>query len=239
MCSLRQPRRYFISKPLFIVWTLYAATYSTANATDSVAKAFLPTPDTAIVGTLVSISTLIVNTPLGIWKDLRFAQFFGAGPDRVIRRIPTVPTQASIVRSASRITTISPRGRPAAVCSAFLIRDALTVFGSFALAPQVSAAIPDSLASGSNVKASIAQLTVPAMTQLIATPAHLLGLDLYNRPSSLGLSNRLTQIRRNLLSTTAMRCFRIIPAFGFGLIVNSQMRLFFHKELLPQKEPSL
>lgn len=113
---------------------------------------------------------------------------------------------------------------PASVSAAFLVRDIITVFGSYAVAPQVSAMVPDSVAQGAHSKASVAQLIVPAMTQAVATPAHLLGLDLYNRPGRAGWLDRVDHARRKLLSTTVMRAFRLIPAFGVGIVLNNDLR---------------
>ncbi|KAF2193669.1 hypothetical protein K469DRAFT_734894 [Zopfia rhizophila CBS 207.26] len=235
LCSLRQPRRFFNTRIFFIVWTLYATTYSTANATESLAKEFLQTADKAAVGTMTFISTFLVNTPLGVWKDVRFAQFYGTAPSPITGSVAKTlmdPTQPATVASTPSLNRRMPyRGVPAAVCATFLLRDSLTIFGSFTLAPQLSAAIPDSLAANPNTKTTITQLVVPVLTQLVATPVHLLGLDLYNRPHAVGLSDRLARSRRNLPPATAMRCFRIIPAFGFGCITNMGLRSFFHEEL--------
>lgn len=196
-----------------MVWTLYAATYLTANTSETLIDRYLDT-DQTIAGTLISSAVFAVNTPLSVWKDVRFAQFFGSRAELSI----------SNVGSLANVYKPMPRTMPVAVSAAFLTRDIITVFGSFAVAPLVASAVPDSIASTAYAKASTAQLIVPAMTQVFATPAHLLGLDLYNRPKPSGFLDRANKARHKLVSTTIMRAFRLIPAYGFGIILNSNLR---------------
>ncbi|KAI4604339.1 hypothetical protein KJ359_000474 [Pestalotiopsis sp. 9143b] len=217
--------------PVFIVWTLYAVTYFTANSTETLVERFLD-KETVPTGSIISAAVFAVNTPLGVWKDVRFAQFFGrqntpASPPS--KTLPSVASACGATAKASFSTTAAaaataPRGMPASVSAAFLVRDIITVFGSYAVAPQVSAMVPDRVAQGAHAKASVAQLIVPAMTQAVATPAHLLGLDLYNRPGRSGWLDRVGHARRKLLSTTVMRAFRLVPAFGVGIVFNNDLR---------------
>jgi hypothetical protein len=213
LCPFTNPRKFFTTRAVFVVWTLYAATYLTANLSETLVEQFLDT-EKAPVGTIISSAVFAINTPLSVWKDMSFAQIFGKRAD----------TSPSKMASAAVPSTVAVRKLPVSVGAAFLVRDIITVFGSFAIAPQVSAAIPDDLAQSMQGKSSVAQLIVPAMTQVVATPAHLLGLDLYNRPKAIGVLNRAYLVRQKLLVTTIMRAFRLIPAYGFGIIFNSRLR---------------
>lgn len=223
-----QPHRHLLGRPLLIVWTLYAATYATANATESLATRVFEAADRAILGTPVTLCTFFVNTPLSLWNDVRFSQFFGSPTTQ--STAGTNPGHSRSSTASSPLSSISaqPRRMPTSVYAAFLTRDIITVFGSFALAPQVSVLIPDSWSSDPTTKASMTQLVVPAMTQLAATPLHLLALDLYSLPGSLS-GERLARMRERWLSTTAMRSFRLIPAFGLGCIANTRMKSYFHE----------
>lgn len=224
LCPLTHPRRFFATKPVFVVWTLYAATYLTANVTETVSEKYFAI-EKALTGTIVSSVVFIVNTPLGVWKDVRFSQIFSS---------PQEPQAAKISRAAAQTGAGShkaispqpavPRKMPTSATAAFLMRDVITVFGSFALAPQVSAIIPDSLARTAQAKASASQLLVPALTQVVATPVHLLALDIYGRPGRQGFVERARKTREKLASTTVMRAFRLVPAFGFGVIFNNHVR---------------
>ncbi|GKT44694.1 uncharacterized protein ColSpa_04875 [Colletotrichum spaethianum] len=74
--AISRPRGFFLARPIGIVWTLYAATYVTANAATTVAEIF---HGAVAVSTATFASTFLVNVPLGVWKDLRFAEIFGSG----------------------------------------------------------------------------------------------------------------------------------------------------------------
>ena len=69
-----------------------------------------------------------------------------------------------------------------------------------------------------------AQFIAPAAMQIFSTPIHLLGLDMYNRQSSLGVMERASNVARGWAVATCARMGRIIPAFGVGGVVNSRMR---------------
>ncbi|KAJ3543504.1 hypothetical protein NM208_g3548 [Fusarium decemcellulare] len=209
--ALRSPKRFLLGRPFGLIWTLYAATYVVANASETLAAEFHKTA----TSTITFISTMLVNVPLGIWKDVRYAQIFTA-------RLPSVATKSQ----HSQLQVKAPK----AATAVFLLRDGVTIFGSSTMAPAVSALIPDALATSAHAKAIISQLTVPVFSQLFASPVHLLGLDLYNRQGhGLSLSNRLAQIRRDVLPVTLLRCLRVIPAFGVGYVANMEARSFFHQ----------
>lgn len=162
------------------------------------------------MGTITFVSTTVVNVPLGVWKDISFAQIYGAS---------SLSPEQQLKKLKSRV--------PRSATATFLFRDSLTIFGSFTLAPSMSAMIPDSLTTNHHAKAMITQLTVPVLSQLAATPVHLVGLDLYNRPGA-SVRERALQVRRDIVSATFVRCLRIIPAFGFGCIANLEARAALH-----------
>lgn len=179
-------------------------------------------------------STFVVNSSVGIWKDVKFAQLFGSPK-------PTSPPPSSTSTNSNPDAkpppppkTVRSIGRtkiPIATYSAFLLRDGLTIFGSFSLPAMVSATIPDSVASQEYLKILIAQLAIPASIQLISTPIHLFGLDLYNRPQVMPMKDRVSRISRDWISASLLRMCRIIPAFGIGGFVNTEGRLYLHEVL--------
>jgi hypothetical protein len=117
------------------------------------------------------------------------------------------------------------------VGATFLFRDAITIFGSVNLPPMLSPLLPDSYFANPALKMAALQLSVPILSQVVATPVHLLALDFYNCPQREGSSARVARMRRSLMPTTAMRCSRIVPAFGVGLVANTAMRNYFHRIL--------
>ncbi|CAI7587376.1 unnamed protein product [Penicillium glandicola] len=217
--ALRQPGLFVFQRPFGIVWALYAATYSVANVTDTISRQL----EITAAGTITFATTMMANVPLALWKDIRFAQEYGTGrgPDAKTSKanIPiSVPLQnKSLARTAAAI---------------FLVRDGVTIFGSFTLAPWLSDAIPDGLAAHPHAKPIITQLTVPVLTQLVATPLHLLALDMYTRQYTMSFIERVKHSQQYLPSSTLLRCVRIIPAFGIGCLTNMELRSAFHAKIL-------
>lgn len=74
--------------------------------------------------------------------------------------------------------------------------------------------------------ASVAQFVTPAAIQVVSTPLHLLGLDLYNRPGvgMGGEQGRAAQVVKNWAKSAFARMGRIVPAFGVGGVVNTKVR---------------
>lgn len=72
----------------------------------------------------------------------------------------------------------------------------------------------------------LAQLSFPLMTQLVTTPAHLLGLDLYNHPTS-ALSTRLRRIRKNWLPSSGLRMCRMFAPWSDRISLPPCTHLFF------------
>ncbi|KAJ6081740.1 hypothetical protein N7499_006614 [Penicillium canescens] len=214
IAALKQPHLFIFQRPFGYVWALYAATYSVANVTDTVSRKLGITA----AGTITFATTMLANVPLALWKDIRFAQIYGFGkaPDAKTGHSTPLRQNRSIARAAAAI---------------FLVRDGVTIFGSFTLAPWLSAAIPDNLAAHPHAKPVITQLTVPVLTQLVATPLHLLALDMYTRQYHVPFVERVKQSQQYLASSTLTRCVRIIPAFGVGCLANIELRAAFHEKL--------
>ncbi|KAH7398742.1 hypothetical protein DE146DRAFT_718659 [Phaeosphaeria sp. MPI-PUGE-AT-0046c] len=226
ICSFRHPRLFFSAKPFFYVWTLYAATYVTTNTVESVAKTVSSAADQVFVSSVTFLATCIVNVPLGVWKDVRFVQLYGrpTASDNVSKTPLTVTTAAATFQRPPTQAARVPR----IVGATFLFRDAITIFGSINLPPMLSPVLSDSYFANPAMKLAALQLSVPILSQVVATPLHLLALDLYNRPQKEGSTPRISRMKRSIASTTAMRCSRIIPAFGVGLVVNTELRDYFH-----------
>lgn len=230
LCTFRHPRIFFSAKPFFIVWTLYAATYTTANAVESAAKEFTQKKDQLLVSSITFLSTCIVNVPLGVWKDVRFVQIYGRNMPTPNTAINTPTTKPPEPPAAAKTPIVSPAKFPRIVGATFLFRDAITILGSFTLPSMVP--IPDSFFSDPAIKMAATQLFVPILSQVVATPVHLLGLDLYSYPHKDDSAGRAERIKKNLGPTTMVRCCRIIPAFGVGCIVNTGLREHFHSKTL-------
>jgi len=196
-----RPHIFLASRPCRLIFTLYTSTYSTANVADTVASCVNNTPGTSITtGPAKFLATSAVNIPVCVYKDSRFATLFG-------------PLNAV------------PRPVPKASYALFVLRDSLTIFASFNVPPRLAPHLPlgPAFEKAAMSKMSAAQFMAPALAQLAGTPIHLLGLDLYNR-GDVGWRERAKKVRIDWLKSTLARICRMVPAFGFGGIVNMRAR---------------
>jgi hypothetical protein len=173
----------------------------TANLLDTSQSTIHATPAKSTTsGSAKFIATSSANLSLCLYKDSRFAKLFGAA-------------------------TASPRPIPTPSYALFAVRDCLTVFASFNLPPLLAPMLPLSHQMQKHCSAlSAAQFIAPAAVQLLSTPLHLLGLDLYNRHARLGFGDRFAKVGRDWLKSSLARMARIVPAFGVGGVVNTRVR---------------
>jgi len=115
----------------------------------------------------------------------------------------------------------------------FTLRDAITIYGCFVTPPLLAQRLNDlpptfkgnlSLETF-EARTRVSQLLLPVLVQFVTTPIHLLALDLYNRQQrSLGASARMARVKRDLPQAVPTRMLRILPAFGIGGLLNTEMR---------------
>lgn len=201
---MRHPARFLSSPSLRIIFTLYGTTYLFANGAETLATEFA---SDRMVSPIVFASTFGVNVPLGVWKDMRYSQLFGAGTGAM----------GLAKKELSKAATRTSAG-------AFLARDAITIFASFSLPGVVSEMIPRGLVPDAASRAVLSQLTVPVMSQIAATPAHLVALDYCTRTDGGSPARRLARVKGYIPSTTVARCARIVPAFSIGIVANKGLR---------------
>jgi hypothetical protein len=180
----------FLTRPAHLMLLgVYSGTYIAANFVTAVCDAAdAPSMERNKMKLLVVSSC---NLTLVISKDNAFAKMFGKG---------------------------APKPVPAASNAAFAVRDVMTIFASFNLAPMVG----DWMGSP-----AAAQLTVPIATQFVSAPIHLWALDNYNRPGQPS-DARAAFIRAEYLKTALARASRVFPAFSICPLVNNYMRKEFH-----------
>ena len=98
--------------------------------------------------------TFAVNTVCGILKDKAYIQHFGVAQERKF---------------------------PVASLGLLFLRDIITVASAFTAPPILAGQISGRFDVSERTSRSIAQLASPLLVQIVVTPLHLLGLDLYNR----------------------------------------------------------
>ena len=201
---LLRPHHFVFSRPFALIFGLYTGTYITANTIDTVSSTISSKDASAQTsGPAKFIATSAANMALCLYKDSQFTRMFG-------------PLSASPARLV-----------PPATYALFALRDSLTIFASFNMPPLLAPHLPmhqlPGIIQSSLDSASAAQFIAPAAVQIFSTPIHLLGLDIYNRPAA-NIGARWRTIKNLWGWSCLARMARIIPAFGFGGVVNSRVR---------------
>lgn len=142
------------------------------------------------------LATFVANTICGIAKDKAYAQHFGAA-------------------AASHF--------PVRSLFLFFLRDIITVASAFTFPPILGKWIQKQTDYSERTSKMIAQLACPLLIQIVSTPLHLLGLDIYNRKGE-GLASRARLIAKLYPAATGMRMIRFLPAYGIGGVINTELR---------------
>ncbi len=142
------------------------------------------------------VGSSFANVTLSVLKDKAFARMFGTGDPKPM--------------------TIKSMGL-------FATRDSMTILASFSLPGIISAHMQKEMSFGKTSADTLSQLLTPVSMQILSTPLHLLGLDIYNRAEASG-AERKEFIRKEYIKTTLARMARIFPAFGVGGVVNKYVR---------------
>ncbi|KKZ65712.1 hypothetical protein EMCG_08493 [[Emmonsia] crescens] len=236
----KRPQGFFISTPFILIYTLYGSTYLTANVIDTVTSTMDDRTFSHVsAGPAKFIATATVNMSICVYKDARFARIFGAQGTSPAPKTPPQSTGMPNLKQTPAQCLPPASKAPQALSipkrsfGLFCLRDSMTIFASFNLPTIISPHIPDILASTPSSKTALAQFSIPAAVQLISTPPHLLGLDLYNRqpPGGLPAADRWARVKRDWAPSAIARIGRIVPAYGFGGVVNTKFRMTLMKSL--------
>lgn len=142
------------------------------------------------------VGSSIANVTLSVLKDKAFARMFGKG---------------------------DPRPMHFSSLALFGARDSMTILASFSLPGIISKQLQQDCGVAKLTADTSAQLVTPCAMQFLSTPLHLLGLDIYNRPTVSG-GDRIRFVQQEYVKTALARIARIFPAYGIGGVVNKYMR---------------
>lgn len=209
--AVARPHVFLASRPFRLIFGLYFSTFFTANVVDTATSTFSNKPaNTVTSNTPKFLATSAVNMSVCVYKDSQFARLFGkpsAGPAAAIPKISL---------------------------ALFAARDSMTIFASFnlpsMLAPKLAELPPSvkerfkGIVSTESRRLKTAQFLTPAAMQIVSTPIHLFGLDLYNRQGNVTTGQRLSRVTRDWGVSALARMGRIVPAFGVGGVVNTEVR---------------
>jgi hypothetical protein len=150
------------------------------------------------------IGSSIANVFLSVVKDNAFAKLFGVG---------------------------KPKPMPNICMGLFAIRDSSTILASFSLPPIISISLQENYGTEKTIADISSQLFTPVLMQILSTPLHLYGLDVYNRSVATN-GERILFIQKEYVKTVLARMARIFPAFGIAGVVNKKARIKGRKYLL-------
>lgn len=195
--AITRPHAFVFSRPFLLIFALYFSTYATANTVDTLSSTISSKPASGVTsGPAKFLATSSVNVSVCVYKDSQYAKMFGA---------PSTSPTAAVPKLSYAL---------------FTMRDSLTIFASFNLpsliAPQLAHLHPSIAQKFSRIlstesgRMNTAQFLAPAAIQLISTPIHLLGLDLYNRQGRLGFAERYGRVVRDWGVSALARMGRII-----------------------------
>jgi hypothetical protein len=142
------------------------------------------------------IASSTTNVTLSVLKDKAFARMFGTG---------------------------APRPLPLRSYALFATRDSATIFASFSIPGPISEYLQKNHGVAQGLADYATQLITPIAMQILSTPLHLHGLDLYNRNTAT-VGERITFVKQEYVKTVLARMARIFPAFGVGGVLNKKVR---------------
>ena len=119
------------------------------------------------------VGSSAANVTLSVLKDKAFAKMFGTGEVKPM--------------------TMKSMGL-------FATRDSMTILASFSLPGLFSARLQKDFNMKAGSADNFAQLVTPVSMQILSTPLHLLGLDIYNRANATS-DERKAFIQREYLKT--------------------------------------
>ena len=204
----RRPHHFVRSPAFLMLFGVYGGTYLAVNVATTACDRADATPEQRHAVKFFGVSS--VNLTLNVSKDRAFAKIFGD-------------------------TAAATRSVPVRSIAAFAVRDSMTVFASFNLAPVVAEAMAGAEIAGAR---TAAQLLCPVAIQWLSAPLHLIGLNWYNVSAATSLE-RLSFVRQEYISTALARCCRILPAFGIAPLINTPLREMTHGFFNNSSTPSL
>lgn len=223
---LRHPVAYYRSPTFGWMWLAYAATYTTAN----LCKTYQETTDERQLRSMTSDKA----TATSHGKNKKSSSSSNA---MLVAGTTAVNSAASLVkdRAYARLFGQAVRPVPLPAYAAWMARDATVIASSFVLPARVTPVVQEATGWSPSASAAVAQLVTPVAMQVVAGPAHLWGLTLYNTAGSSSSSlfrQRWQAFRQGLVSVTAARMLRILPGYGVAGVANQRGRAWYKNKLL-------
>ena len=233
---VQNPVSYVKSPTFLLMWSVYAATYATANSfktleehvkynherlrqqqqqerNETTTACSSRSGNSDGIGPMgqigIFIGTTIVNSGASMMKDRAYAQMFGSGG------------------KGSGSGSVS---FPKSSYAFWALRDLSVIGSSFILPDLVATKLSTDYGMDKSSTLSYCQLTLPVLTQVVAGPFHFLGLDVYNRNLShlpnrtMVVKDRLVKLSQSFGPVVFARMARIAPGYGIGGVYNTKFR---------------
>lgn len=194
---VKNPRA--IAIPFGMVLGVYTLTYGANNLVDVVSERYELSPTTQHSAKLLGATG--AYTTSSILKDVAFAKMFSKA--------------AETAQEVKRAVPLSTYGT-------FLFRDGLIIGAGFVLPAFVAGAIHANTSLDKPKAEKVAQLATPCAMQLLITPIHLFGLNLYNAPIATA-GERFRAVASTYPEATGVRMFRFLWAYGVGGLMNKDL----------------
>jgi hypothetical protein len=232
----RNPVEYIKSPTFLLMWAVYSATYTTANAFKTLEEHVTYSNDRSRSSSSSSssassvcdqkqtttnnlgmfklgafVGTTVVNSGTSMMKDRAYARMF----------------------SGSSSTASFPRSTYAL----WMMRDLSVIGSSFLLPDIVSPMLVEHQGMEKDRAHNICQIGLPVLAQFIAGPFQYLGLDMYNRnlkgmTTSQATFDRTRQLYQGVAPVIAARIARIIPGYSIGGVANTKLRTTWRESLI-------
>lgn len=224
----RNPIEYLTSPTFLLMWAVYGATYTTANAFKTLEEHATYSRDRSASTTNHSsnnknagmfkaaafLGTTVVNSGASMLKDRAYARMFSG-------------------------KTSNSASFPRASYALWIMRDLSVIGSSFLLPDLVSAKMVDYYRGEMDRERarSLCQLGLPVVAQFVAGPFQYLGLDVYNRnlsgmTTAKAIVDRSKHMSRGIAPVIAARIARIIPGYSIGGVANTKLRTTWREKLL-------
>lgn len=228
----RNPVEYFKSPTFLLMWGVYSATYTTANAFKTLEEHATYSMDRSNSTNAASDSSKSnQNKNAGMFKA---AAFLGT---TVVNSGASMLKDRAYARMFSGTT--SSTSFPRTTYALWMMRD-LSVIGSSFLLPDLVSAKMVEYYNGEMDRErarNLCQIGLPVLAQFVASPFQYLGLDVYNRnlkglTTTQAILDRSRKMSQGIAPVIAARIARIIPGYSIGGVANTKLRSAWREKLL-------
>lgn len=219
---IRNPLNYVKSPMFLMMWGVYAATYTTANC----------------LKTIVEHQENKLNYSNMNRNESSSAS--GSGHFAVFALTTAVNSSTTMMKDkfyAARFGTTAIAKMPLITYGLWGLRDCMVIGSSFILPEYTSNVLKEYTQLDPKTALQVSQVACPVVTQVVAGPTQLLGLDMYNRPMKdltfkAAAIERIQFQRANFSSILGARIARIAPAYGIGGLGNTYFRDMWRSKIV-------